>query len=141
MSAERFALVIPGEPVGKGRPRFYQGRTITPTETREWERRASLLARIEASRIGWTVEAGVPLEVRITAVKTRPQRQDRRRHPDHRLWRAAKPDGDNVQKCVLDALEKAGVLVNDSQAAHLVCASMYTARGEEPRVEVEVRRL
>lgn len=37
-----WAVAIPGKPVPKGRPRFARGRTYTPQETIDYERRIAL---------------------------------------------------------------------------------------------------
>lgn len=45
-----FHLLIPGPPVGKGRPRFGRGRTYTPAKTRDAERMIRLLALASGAR-------------------------------------------------------------------------------------------
>lgn len=137
----RLEFVIPGDPIGKGRPRFTAGGAYTPAKTRAWERDAATLASVAARRVGWSVERNEPLVVVVRAVKSRPQRLSRRTDPDGRLVRTSKPDCDNVVKAVLDALQLAGVLADDAQVHRLEAESWYAARGEEACVEVEVRHL
>ena len=141
--AERLSITIPGEPVGKGRPRFNRrtGEVYTPDATRTWERAAAVLAASAARKVRWSVDAAEPIGVRVIAVKSRPKARLRRCDPDERLWRTSKPDGDNVLKAVCDALVNAHVLVDDAQAALKTVESRYAARGETARVEVEVWRL
>ncbi len=129
---------ILGEPVGKGRPRVVtvQGRPrgVTPPKTRAWEQAAAWVLRHAHS--GPPVEG--PVCVVVDAIKSRPMRLLRRKDPDGLLWRTTKPDVDNVSKAVLDALEKAGVIRNDTQVVELTARSLYTERTGTARVEVTV---
>lgn len=100
-----FTLRIEGKPVGKGRPRFGQGRTWTPRET--------VLAEQEIRR-AWE-EAGSPrvegaLKLMVLLRVTRPQSHyllsgglsaEGRRHA---FPFRQKPDTDNALKLVMDAL-------------------------------------
>lgn len=131
-------LSIPGEPVGKGRPRAAviagHARLYTPSNTAAWEGKAATLAR-NAWGSGPLDE---PVAVTVRAVAVRPQRLLRRKDPEGRLWRTSKPDLDNCIKAVLDALVNAGVLRDDVLVVSLVAQSLYTARDEGPCVEVLV---
>jgi len=130
--------VIEGAPVAKGRGRAVRAgagvRVITPQKTRAWEARAA--GDLADAFDGETITA--PVRVEVLAVKARPQRLSRRKDPNGLIWRAAKPDADNVAKAVLDALEKSGVIRNDIQVVELVARSVYAERDGEPRVEVSV---
>lgn len=133
---KRLRVKIPGQPVGKGRPRAAvvagHARMFTPKQTREWEATAAMLMRER-----WVHEpAEAPCAVTVTAVARRPQRMQAKRHPDGRTLRTSKPDGDNVLKAVLDALTAAGVVADDRYISMAQVASVYAARGEEPHVEV-----
>lgn len=44
-------------------------------------------------------------------------------------------DIDNGAKALMDSLEEAGVLENDSRLAHLTAKKWYVREGEEPRIE------
>lgn len=131
--------VVPGQPVGKGRPRVTRtGHAFTPKKTRAWEASASTLFRI-ANKSKRQIEG--PVGLWVEAVAARPKRLQRRNDPVDRIWRQSRPDGDNVLKIVADALEKAGVIQNDSQIVEWFCRSYYAAKGEEPCVAVRVFRL
>lgn len=138
--AERsWSWTVLGDPVGKGRPRFArQGdkvRTFTPARTASWE---AMAREVFAGR--WQ---GGPLEgcvaLVVTAVFRRPKRLDRR--ADRRNPHVARPDADNVLKAVGDALEKAGVVRNDSQVVRAVVEKAYARSDEGPRVEVLLREV
>lgn len=129
---------IPGEPIGKGRPRFAarlgRARAFTPPKTRGWEAMAAMLMRAQWRRA--PLEGPVTLDV--TAVFPRPQRLLRASSPGGRVPHTAKPDRDNIEKLIADSLEKAGVLKNDSQVWSGETRKLYAAKGEEPHVLVRV---
>ena len=122
-------LLIPGDPVGKARPRVTrEGHAYTPKGTVEWERGAAMLLR-HAYR-GAPLDE--PVELVVEAVNARPASlipgpRKLAAHPElaGRLWRTTKPDGDNVLKIVADALVAAGVLRDDTRAGR---------GGSEPRM-------
>ena len=135
-------VVIPGDPVGKGRPRATviagHARLYTPSTTAEWEKAAALLMRQEWA---WRSPLECAVRVEVLAIAARPKRLLRKKDPDGRLWRCAKPDADNVAKAALDALVQAGVLRDDVQVVELVARSLYASRAEGPSVELTMVEL
>ena len=128
---------ILGEPVAKGRPRFNRasGFAYTPAKTRNWEALA-----VEAFACGWDGGPNDGLaELEVVAVFSRPKRLMRAKDPEGRVPHASRPDADNVLKAVGDAIEKAGVLRNDSQVWRATASKAYAAKAEGPRVEVVLR--
>lgn len=133
-------VTVPGEPVGKGRARFdpRSGRAYTPKTTRRWLDMAVLVIRAAAKRQQWVApERTVPIRVEIAAVKRRPKRLAKRA-PNKRRRRVRKPDGDNVEKAVLDALTKAGVYADDAQVHSCAWGNWYAETGVDGCVEVRV---
>lgn len=140
-------LLIPGEPVGKGRPRVAtiagRARAYTPKGTAEWEAGAAMLLRA-----AWTgAPLDEPVELVVEAVAARPKALipgPRKLSADpalaRRLWRVTKPDGDNVLKCVGDALVMAGVIRDDTRIVRWECLSLVAALDEGPSVRVVLRR-
>jgi Holliday junction resolvase RusA-like endonuclease len=49
-----------------------------------------------------------------------------------------KPDLDNVVKAILDAAEKAGVLMDDKVVWSVDCVALYCSGDESPRVELHL---
>ena len=133
-----FECVIPGQPVGKGRPKFVRatGRAYTPKGTAEWERSAALILRNQYN--------GAPLDecvtVDVVAVFSRPKRLLRKKDPQERMPCDVKPDIDNVVKCVLDALTMAGVLRDDKVVWNVRAKKLYASKTEGASVEVRVER-
>ena len=134
-------VVIPGQPVGKGRPRFARAgkfvRTYTPPKTAAWE--ASAIALMRLHHEGPPIDG--PVQVLVTAVGQRPKRMMRRKDPAGRMWRCNKPDGDNVLKAVCDAMVNAGVVVDDTHCVDMRVLSVYAAKDEAPCVDVIWGRL
>lgn len=130
------------EPMGKQRPRIVsKGRfstAYTPKPTRDWT--TSAQKQIRKLWTGEPIPAGVPLALRLVSVHKRPQRLMRKKDPVERLWKATKPDSDNVAKIVMDSLNGL-VWTDDAQVCELSVSQFYAAKGESSHVEVEVWRL
>jgi Holliday junction resolvase RusA-like endonuclease len=126
-------ITIPGQPIGKGRPRFGNGRTFTPTKTRSWE--AAAVGHIRAQVCRGNPIAG-PVSVSITAFFERPKRMLTRKWPDKNEWHTAKPDADNVAKIVCDALQLAGVIEDDAAVCRMVVYKFYAARWQSAHIEI-----
>ena len=145
-----FTAVIHQAPLGKGRPRAtVQGgraRMYTPTPTADWERFAAL--ELRAAFVGACAPEAAnymsgPLGCEIVAVFPRSAELLRKvkagyKYPTWRLPHAVKPDADNIAKSVLDAIEKAGIILDDKQIALLTVGKHYAMIHEEPRVEVRI---
>jgi Holliday junction resolvase RusA-like endonuclease len=134
------SATIPGDVVGKGRPRFVRatGRAVTPKRTREWEEMAAavLCVAYHEARPG-AAPLQCPVVVHVAAVKRR-RKTDRHKA---RILRTVKPDIDNVCKCVLDALERGGVILRDQIVCGLIAFSWFAAVDEGPCVEVIVEEV
>lgn len=134
-----FEVHIPGQPIGKGRPRAFKKAdgsigAYTPEKTVRWESHAALVmqqARVKAGE--------QPVAVVIEARFERPKRLQTRKHAERRnVPHTAKPDADNITKAVCDALEKSGAVHNDSQAYRVTVGKFYADAGQAPGVTVQV---
>ena len=131
-------IVMAGEPIGKGRPRFSRatGTVYTPEKTARYEERLAWVAQ--------SVMAGQPLLDGPLVVTVRAHMSIPASKPGK--WKAAalagetrptkKPDLDNFAKC-LDALNKV-VWVDDSQIVLLHVEKHWT---DQPRIEITVDKL
>jgi Holliday junction resolvase RusA-like endonuclease len=128
----RHYVKIDGQPVAKGRPRFFHGHAITPAKTRNWEAMAAAVIR---QAIGERQYA-VPLKLEVVAYFQRPQRLMRKSSPPGRVHHTAKPDCDNVLKIVGDALTMANAVKDDSYISIQICAKYYAAKGSPPHVAI-----
>jgi len=128
---------VPLEPHAKGRPRVVRNggmvRTFTPSETTRWEQDFALVARAYLPR---EVIEG-PLRVDLLFVLPRPASLLRRKDPDGLVWAPKRPDRDNLEKSVLDALNTAW-----RDDAQVVCGEplkCYAERDGRPRVVCRIR--
>jgi Holliday junction resolvase RusA-like endonuclease len=129
-------IVLAGEPIGKGRPRFSRasGTVYTPEKTARFE-----------ERLGWAAQQTMrgtplfegPLIVHLHAHMSIPASKPKK-------WKAGalageirptkKPDADNFAK-VLDAMNKV-VWVDDSQIVQLIVEKWFSP---EPKLIVTVQ--
>lgn len=130
-----YRAVIPGPPIGKGRPRSTKtGVIYTPKRTADWEKSAAYLMG------GWWHEApydGV-CGLRIWAYGVRPKRLFRKKDPSGAVWKGTKPDCDNVAKSVMDAIQMAGVIRADSQVVRLEVFDLFSEKDGAARIELEL---
>ena len=142
-----FTAIIHQAPLGKGRPRAtVQGgkaRVYTPTATANWEHFAADELRFYMA--GKPAMAG-PLGCEIVAVFPRTaallaKNKIGYKYPTWRLPHTVKPDADNIAKSVLDAVEKAGIILDDKQIALLTVGKHWAMISEQPCVEVRIWRL
>lgn len=133
-----FTILVPGTPVGKGRPRFdpASGKARTPKKTRGWEKTFAWCARAAAMKSKWDCKGEEPVSLSVTAVFKRPQRMK----GEYREWRQGVPDGDNILKAIADGLQKAGIVKNDTQIVDWGVRCVYGAPSEQGHLEIEVRR-
>lgn len=138
------AFSIPGEPVAQGRPRAVRfgnsARLYDPGKSRSWKGAAQVHMQqaLERAKLAPGCFVG-PVELRVVAVWPCPKGRERKTQPAPRMWKASRPDADNVGKCLMDAAN--GLLwADDAQVVRLIVEKHVAAQGESPRVEVEVKR-
>jgi Holliday junction resolvase RusA-like endonuclease len=132
-SSEMMTLqfVIPGPPVGKGRPRFStQGgkpRSYTPAVTREYE---ALIAARATEVMQGNAPLKTPIRVMIEATMSVPlswSKAKRQAALDGDIY-PARPDVDNIAKTVLDGMNGV-VYADDAQVTHLKVNKKYAEEG------------
>jgi len=132
-------FTVPGEPRGKGRPRFTRrGFAYTDTATRDYE----TLIREQANtamRYWPDGMVATPVSVRIDIYKGVPKSWSmakRKRALDGQEI-PGKPDLDNVAKGVLDAMNGVAY-IDDTQVVRLLVQKQYSL---EPRLVVTVKEM
>lgn len=126
-------FTVPGEPRGKGRPRFArQGqhvRTYTDDKTAAYEDVIRLAYTSQCH--GILFEKDEPLRLIILAYMKMPQasRVKTRQMLEDRIRPTKKPDGDNIAKVVLDALNKVAY-PDDKQIVDIRVCKYYSALPE-----------
>ena len=132
-----FEFEIPGDPKGKGRPRFTRnGRTFTPAETVRYE--SLVRACFTETYKGEPVEKGIPLRAHIMAFYPIPKSVSKSRAVNMESgfeFPTKVPDCDNVAKIILDALN--GIAYHDD--AQIVRLTVQKSYSREPRVSVTIQ--
>lgn len=130
---------IPGEPKGKGRPRFMRnGHTYTPQATVEYENWVRLSYRTNTEN--YFFPNHIALSVRMDAYFGIPKstsKKNRKIMETGGIRPVVKRDCDNIAKIILDALNKIAYH-DDAQVVELVVCKWYD---EQPRVDVLIKEL
>ena len=132
-------IVVEGDPVGKGRPRFTRsGHAYTPEKTVTYERKVAVACRL-AMREGSLEPFECAVSVRIGAFFPIPKSATKAKRASalQGLIRPSKPDIDNVTKAILDGCNGLAYR-DDAQIQELHVEKLYD---ERPRVEVSIRPL
>lgn len=128
---------VPGQPRGKGRPRFIRstGVTYTPPETRAYEEKIMDCYRVQCRGVYWPEDTFV--SVNVTAIYQIPKsatKATKAAIEDEKILPKKKPDIDNVLKIVLDSLN--GIAYkDDSQVVMVTGRKIY---GQEPKLIIEI---
>lgn len=119
-------IVVPGQPVGKGRPRFTrQGRAYTPAKTKVYEQLIGNFARREMETAAWETTP-LPVKLHILAQFEIPKSWTKKKKHQAVLGELVpgRPDIDNIAKAVLDALNGI-VYQDDAQVKELSVKKVY----------------
>lgn len=119
-------FMIPGEPTGKGRPRFTRsGHAYTPEKTASYEQAVRQAYRAEFPDTE-PIPAGVPVAVKIIAGYGIPKSTSKvkaERMLAGEIRPTKKPDADNVAKAICDALN--GLAYHDDSQITMLCVSKH----------------
>ena len=127
-------ITVLGEPTGKGRPRFGNGRTFTPKKTRDYE------VYVKECYIGQRGEifGEEPIDMTIKAFYRIPDSKPLRFKRSAKLGLelpTKKPDVDNIVKIIMDSLNEVAY-PDDKYIVSLLVTKEYS---EEPRVEITIK--
>ena len=141
-SKERSAeLIIDCEPVGKARPRVTArgpfAHAYTPKKTKSYE---NMIKNEYLSKYGYSNKLDGPLEAQINAYFSIPKSSTKtlkKKMLNNQHKHTNKPDIDNVQKAILDALN--GIAYNDdSQIVKITGQKFYS---DAPRIELKLKEI
>lgn len=79
-----------------------------------------------------------PVRVTIDLFFPRPKRLMRKSDPDYPIAHTSKPDRDNCEKAILDALTQDGWWHDDAQVCGGEVCKWYVSKGGRPGVQIEV---
>lgn len=135
------AFMIPGTPVGKGRPKFARRgafvTTYTPEKTASYENLVKLAAA-EAMRGRAIIDGAVAVTIALFVTPPASWSQKKQRAAlEHVTMPTSKPDVDNVIKGIFDAMNDI-VFRDDKQVVDLSVKKRYA---ETPRAVVKVTAL
>jgi Holliday junction resolvase RusA-like endonuclease len=129
-------LTIPGQPMGKQRPRFSNGRVYTPTATVNYETLIRELYII--GNYGKQLEGQLAISVNAYfPIAKSASKKDREGMISGEIRPMKKPDWDNVGKIISDSLN--GLAYRDD--CDIVSARVEKWYSLEPRVEVEIQEI
>jgi Holliday junction resolvase RusA-like endonuclease len=135
----RVTFEIPGEPCGKGRPRFTAGgRAYTPAKTAHYEN----LVKLEYERQCGHRFEDVPLRMEIVAYFTIPASASKAKKTLMREGMrrpTKKPDADNILKIIADALNQLAY-PDDAQIVSASVTKVYAA-DDKPCVLVMIEEV
>jgi Holliday junction resolvase RusA-like endonuclease len=135
MSKPLFSITVPGQPVGKGRPRVtIKGHMFTPEKTARYE---NLLALAAQEAMGGLPPLDGPLSLVLKARMAVPSSWSQKKRAaalDGSLMPIGRPDLDNIIK-VVDGF--AGIVwTDDSRIVEITASKVYS---DTPALVVEVR--
>lgn len=165
--ANRVELLIAGTPRARPRPRHgarimgkgaaakavsfsYQptkiriGKNGKPTpESLAWARAQEWYAAVAAALTPHKPAEpwDGPVRMTIDVFFERPQRLMKKKSPDGIVRHTAKPDRDNLEKSITDALKEAGLYRDDSQICAGEVSKWYAAKGCAPGVIIVAERI
>lgn len=129
-------FIVPGEPVGKGRPRFTRsGHTYTPQKTIDYENQIK-----RAYRHNYTYCSKKALRIKIIAYSKIAKSTSKKRKElmlADVIKCTKKPDVDNIQKIVLDALNNVAYL-DDTQVVQVVAIKKWD---EEEKLKIIIEEI
>lgn len=137
---KKLSFVVPGEAVGKGRPKFtMQGgfaKAYTPKKTSDYEKFIKHCYRSKYRNYISDKAVKVMTFIYVKPAKSLSKKK-RAKLLNNEFLPTKKPDVDNVQKCILDALNKVA-FKDDVQVVDQVTMKRF---GEENKVIVVIEEI
>lgn len=137
---EEVTFFVPGEPRGKGRPRFNRstGRAYTDSETRAYEDKIAAIYMLKYGTEHFAAKDFLHMQVLATfPIPKNTKKSDRINMILGEIFPSRKPDIDNILKVVMDALN--GVAYkDDSRVSALLGQKCY---GYEPGLQIKIYKL
>lgn len=127
-------IIVEGKIKGKARPRFFNGRAITTTETVKYENWVRINYQ---NQCGEYLEG--PIRARIIAYYKIPKSYSKKRVQailEGKEQPIKKPDADNIAKIILDSLNDIA-FHDDSQVVELIVIKRWTEDIERVEFDLE----
>ena len=128
-------IVIPVQPVSKGRPRFANGHAYTPQKTRDYEELVQFIAK---RSIKQPLTGAIRLKVSfyLPIPKSWPETK-KQAAMDRQIVPTTKPDVDNLLKTIMDALNGGIGYNDDKQVVEIIAEKWYG----KPRTVIRLEEL
>lgn len=130
-------IIVPGEPYGKGRPRFGNGHAYTPKKTADYE--AKIKSEWLKQAKGFKFSQGTALALEVKAYQQPPKSASKKllaAMSANLVRPKKKPDFDNIAKIIGDALNQTAY----HDDAQIVFASVAKYWGT-PRLEITITEI
>lgn len=129
-------IVIDGKPQPKERPKVYNGHGITPTRTRQYEKR---IAETWREKYSEPLEGCLSVELVFYIPTPTSWSKVKKERAERGLIRpAVRPDIDNLVKICLDGLNYGVGYLDDKQVVRLRAEKYYSL---DPRTEILIEEL
>lgn len=129
---------VDGKPKGQPRPRAFSrgghAAVYDPGTAEGWK---ALIAQAARVVLPETPHEG-PVSVVITYNMPRPKRLMRKKDVDRCLPHLSRPDIDNLNKAVIDALTQIGMWRDDCQVCAITACKQYHAKSGKPGAEIRI---
>jgi Holliday junction resolvase RusA-like endonuclease len=132
-----FQITVPGDPVGKARPRVTMRGTFMPKKYKAYIKKVSTVTQY-AMRGRQAIDRPIKLTVDTykSRPKSRPSTCSKELWVPERVPCPTKPDADNALGSIMDGLEQGGAYTMDSRVHCALIRTWWCALGESPRVDV-----
>lgn len=119
----------------KGRRSYAANYTPAKHPVQSWKQ--AIIARWRTGKAVPAIDG--PVEVTVIYYLPRPKRLQRLKDPEGPIWHDKRPDVDNLDKAVLDALTQAGAFLDDRQVVLKQSAKAYAPKHERAGATITVR--
>lgn len=129
-----------GDPKGQPRPRAFRrgdrAAVYDPGTAEGWKASIAIAAQHQIPK----EPLDCPLKVRMQFFFKRPLRLLSKKAPDEHIRHIGKPDCDNLEKAVLDALTQIGFFRDDSLVCDLHTEKFYSRKNGRPGMWIEISK-
>ena len=132
---ERITFLLDIKPMSCPRPRVAGRFAYMPTPYLQWKSRAKSILCRQSKQLSAAPYNEKMVFIELTFIYQRPKSLFRKKDPAERIFKPTKPDIDNLAKAVLDALQDAKILKDDSQVVGLTATKWYGAKIEDKKSE------
>lgn len=139
-------ITVLGEPCGQPRHRTTRaGHIYTPAGTKRdpkkfsrWREAIAAGVAIEMRKCGVSFPVSGPVSVSWSAIFQRPKRMQSKRFPAGLIPHTIKPDMDNIDKLICDAITRAGLWRDDCQRQLSNCDKCWSGDWITPGVRIVI---